>query len=116
MKPLVTPKEAEVLKKLSGALGTFKLLNETMPLQYALSFLAVAMDEGKSVKDYAEKLGVNTTTMSRHLLDIGPRNRNMEEGYGLIQYRANPLELRRHQFFLTNKGRRLVSLILKELE
>lgn len=117
MKPLVTDKnELKAIGRLINSLKTFKLMKETMPLQYVLSFLAVASDEGKGVKDYAEMLGVNATTMSRHLLDIGPRNREMTEGYGLIQYRANPLELRKHEYFLTPKGRQLINHVLRELE
>lgn len=116
MKATVTDAEGETLKKLMRALATFKLINETMPLQYALTFLAVATDEGKGVKEYADKMGVNNTTMSRHLLDIGLRNRKMEEGYGLVQYRANPLELRKHEYYITPKGRQLLTHLIKELD
>lgn len=117
MKPLVTKEEElRALRRLINSLRTFRMLKDTMPLQYVMSFLAVAMDEGKGVKDYAAMLDVNTTTMSRHLLDIGPRNRLMQEGYGLIQYRADPLELRKHQYYLTPKGKQLLNHVLKELE
>lgn len=116
MKPLVKEEEVKTIKRLVASLKTFRMLKETMPLQYVLSFLAVAMDEGKGVVDYADKLGVNTTTMSRHLLDIGPRNRLMGEGYGLIQNRPNPMELRKHEYYLTPKGRQLLTHVLKELE
>lgn len=98
------------------ALSTFKLLNETMPLQYVLSFLAVAQEEGLGVTEYAKKIGVNVTTMSRHLLDIGARNRKMQPGYGLIMYRPDPLELRKHQYFLTPKGKQLLHTFLRELD
>lgn len=116
MKPMVSDDEAKQLKRLLKSLNTFRLLKDTMPLQYVMAFLAVATDEGKGVKDYAEKLGVNQTTMSRHLLDIGPRNRNMEDGFNLVQYRASPFELRRHEYYLTAKGRQLINHVLRELE
>lgn len=115
MRPTVQEGEAETLKRLMRSLGVFKLLNDTMPLQYVLTFLAVATDEGKGVKDYADKMGVNNTTMSRHLLDLGPRNRKMEEGFGLVQYRASPLELRKHEYYITPKGRQLLTHLLKEM-
>lgn len=102
--------------RLLRSLNVFKLLNERMPLQYVTSFLAVATDEGQSVTEYARKLGVNVTTMSRHLLDIGERNRNMEPGYGLVTYRADPLELRKHQYFLTPKGKQLIHTIMREID
>jgi len=92
----------------------FKLLNDRIPLQYVLSFLAVAADEGHSVTYYARKVGINQTTMSRHLLDVGPSNRNHGEGYGLIDYRIDPLERRKHQYFLTVKGKHFPEMIIKE--
>ena len=116
MKPTVTEEEAKVLKGLERALMAFRLLNDTMPLQYVITFLAVATDEGKGVKDYAERLGVNSTTMSRHLLDIGPRNRQMTDGYGLVQYRPNPMELRKHEYYITPKGRQLLNHIMGAME
>lgn len=116
MKAIVEQEEKEALSRLMGSLSVFKILKETMPLQYVLTFLAVATDEGKSVREYARRLGVNNTTMSRHLLDIGPRNRQMQEGYNLISYRANPLELRKHEYYITPKGKTLIRQILKELQ
>ena len=32
--------------------------------------------------------------MSRNLLDIGEHNRHMEEGFGLVNARNNPMNLR----------------------
>lgn len=116
MKPLMKDDELKSLVKLTRALTTFKIVNEKMPLQYVLSFLAVATDEGKGVLEYANKLNVSNSTMSRHLLDIGPRNRNMEPGYGLVQYRANPMELRKHEYYVTPKGRQLLTHIIRALE
>jgi len=115
MKPKLETEDREALQRVFRSLKVFKLLNDRMPLQYVLSFMAVAIDEGKSVSEYAKVLGVNNTTMSRHLLDIGPFNRNHEEGYGLIDYRADPLERRRHQYFLTSKGKQYVDMILTEV-
>ena len=46
-------------------------------------------------------------TMSTNLLDIGDRNRHMEEGFGLVTARNNPMNLREKEYFLTDKGRAL---------
>jgi hypothetical protein len=37
-------------------------------------------------------------------LDIGERNRHMEEGFGLVAARNNPMNLRKKEYFLTDKG------------
>jgi DNA-binding MarR family transcriptional regulator len=49
--------------------------------------------------------------MSRHLLDIGDRNRKMNAGIGLVTARANPLNRRRREYFLTEKGRLLADKV-----
>jgi hypothetical protein len=38
------------------------------------------------VVDYAKRAGVSVSVMSRHLLDIGERNRHMEEGFRLVTF------------------------------
>ncbi len=99
--------ERDAVKALLAALEPFRALRATMPLQYVSAFLMVASEEGLGVGDYAERAGVSVSVMSRHLLDIGDRNRHMEEGFGLVTYRANPMELRKHEYMLTDKGRAL---------
>ena len=113
-KPKLDDANREQIIRLFQSMKVFKLLNDRMPLQYVLSFLAVATNEGQSVTHYAAQLGVNQTTMSRHLLDIGPSNRRHEDGYGLIDFRVDPLERRKHQYFLTHKGQQFIEMVLKE--
>lgn len=87
-----------------------------MPAQYIVAFLMVATKEGRGVVDYAKQAGVSVSVMSRHLLDIGERNRHMEKGYGLVTYQPNPLELRKHEYFLTDKGRALYHQVIRHIE
>ncbi len=108
--------ERKAVKSLLGALDPFTDIRATMPLQYVRTFLLVALDEGKGVAEYAAKAGVSVSVMSRHLLDIGERNRHMEKGFGLITYRPNPTELRKHEVFLTDTGRALVHRIVRNWE
>ena len=55
----------------------FRSLRGTMPLQYVTAFMLVAEEEGLGVVDYAQRAGVSISVMSRHLLDIGDRDRHM---------------------------------------
>jgi len=105
-----------VINGLLGALDAFRAIRSTMPLQYVVAFLLVAEEEGLGVGDYAKRAGVSVSVMSRHLLDIGERNRNMTAGFGLVTYRANPLELRKHEYMLTDKGRALLHQIHRQME
>jgi DNA-binding MarR family transcriptional regulator len=84
-------------------------IRQTMPIQYLRTFLAVAMDEGKGVSDYQEVLRVPQSVMSRHLLDLGERDRTgvPGSGYGLIEIQMDPDDRRRHVATLTAKGRKL---------
>lgn len=101
---------------LLASLDAFREIRHTMPLQYIIAFLLVALDEGKTVGDYAIKSGVSPSVMSRHLLDIGERNRHLAEGFGLVMTKPNVLNLREHTVFLTDKGRALFHKIVRQLE
>jgi len=48
----------------------FQTYRKDMPLQYVVTLLAVALDEGKTVMEYARMQGISPSVMSRHLLDI----------------------------------------------
>ena len=104
------------VKVLAAALEPFRALRATMPLQYVTAFLLVAEEEGLGVGEYASRAGVAVSVMSRHLLDIGDRNRHMELGFGLVTYRANPLNLRQHEYMLTDKGRALLHKATRQLK
>jgi DNA-binding MarR family transcriptional regulator len=108
--------DKDQLALMLDVLDVFRTIRSTMPLQYVATFLLVAMDEGKSVIEYATKMGVSPSVMSRHLLDIGERNRRMQEGFGLVTYRANPMNLREHEYYLTPKGHAMAQSIVRKLQ
>lgn len=105
--------ERAALKSVLALLNAFKKVHPTMPLQHAVTFMMVALDEGQSVQDYAERCGVAQTVMTRRLLDIGSQNRNRDPGYGLVIQRQDPLDLRKHQTFLTREGRALLHELVR---
>jgi hypothetical protein len=98
------------IAKHSSCLSEFTKIvgSPDFPLQYVQAFLAVVIEEGLSVTEYARKNKQPTATMSRHLLDIGDRTRKMKPGLGLVTSRPNPLERRKLEYFLTDKGRALI--------
>lgn len=97
------------------ALGLFQQYRRDMPLQYVVTLLAVALNEGQTVMEYARTQGISPSVMSRHLLDIGERNRHMEEGFGLVTWKPNPMNLREHLYELTPKGRVLVHQVIRAI-
>jgi DNA-binding MarR family transcriptional regulator len=93
----------------------FRKLRPTMPLQHAYTFLLVATEEGLGVSEYAEKAGVPQTVMTRHLLDMGSHTRTRNEGLGLVVSRMDPLDMRKHQTYLTSEGRALLHKIIRAM-
>ncbi len=91
-------------QRILALFNEFRKIRPTMPLQYAYTFVLVAMNEGLSVQEYAQLADVSQSVMTRNLLDLGGRNRHKEPGFGLVTQRMNPEDMRRHQTFLTPDG------------
>lgn len=87
-----------------------------LPQQLTLMFLLVAEYPGRGVKEYAELAKVSMSVASRHILDLGERNRRMEPGLGLVSSRSSPFELRRKEIELTPKGYALLARMRAALE
>lgn len=115
-KPSLTDDERAYARALLLALEPIRAIRPTMPLQHLYTFLQVTMDEGCGVTEYAKKAGVSTTVMTRHLLDIGDRNRQREDGYGLVTQERDLQDLRRHNARVTPKGRALLSKIINAMK
>jgi len=107
--------ERTILKNVMHLMDAFRVVRPTMPLQHAYTFLLVAAEEGLGVQDYAKRARVAQTVMTRHLLDIGLMNRKRQPGYGLVTQRSHPLDLRKHQTFLTSEGRSLLHKIIRSV-
>jgi DNA-binding MarR family transcriptional regulator len=113
LKPAVTDAQEQVIRSTLSALEPFFGIRATMPARQIQTFLLVAEKEGLSVADYAKKAGMSPTTMSRNLLDMGERDRNGEEGAGLVEGRDNILNRRERVYHLTPKGRALLASITR---
>ena len=111
----LTAEEKAKLKALLAALEPFRSLRGTMPLQYVIAYLLVALEEGEGTTEYARRAGVSQSVMSRHLLDIGDRNRHMEPGFGLITQRQDPMNLSKHMCQLTGRGLAVAHQIVRAL-
>lgn len=112
----LTIAEQKKVAALMAALEHFRILRPTMPAQYIYAFLMVCEDEGRGVTEYAQQAGVAQSVMSRHLLDLGDRDRSGQPGFGLVTLRQDPLNLRRHQAILTDKGRMLWHQVSRALD
>lgn len=111
-KPTLSEEERAAARTLFLALKPFRDVNPSMPLSYITAMLLVAMEEGKAVSEYAAKVNISPTVMTRNLLDIGDRNRQREEGYGLITQERDIYDLRKHNAKITAKGKALLHHVL----
>jgi DNA-binding MarR family transcriptional regulator len=106
--------EERRLRALVHILEYFQDHEPQIPASMIEAFLLVALNESCSLRDIVELSGKPQSTVSRHLLDLGERNRKMEPGLGLVAWRIAPDELRRKEYTLTPKGRSLLRRILSE--
>jgi DNA-binding MarR family transcriptional regulator len=113
-RPELTADEERRLRALVHILEYFQDHEPQIPASMIEAFLLVALNEGCSLRDIVELSGKPQSTVSRHLLDLGERNRKMEPGLGLVAWRIAPDELRRKEYSLTPKGRSLLRRILSE--
>lgn len=107
--------ERQALQRLYDSLGEIREIAQHMPVAQVMALLLVALHEGKSLGELARLDGAQLATLSRRMLDLGDRNRRMEEGYKLVEQRQNPLNLRENQYALSARGRNLIKAILKKM-
>ncbi len=113
----MTDKEMAAARKVDRLLSQFRSsIDPNIPAQMLQTFMAVAMNEGKSLTEIAEMVSANMSTASRHLLELGERNRRLEAGYNLVARTPDPMNLRQNSYTLTPKGKLLFSSILKIME
>jgi DNA-binding MarR family transcriptional regulator len=105
-----SPKDGTVAG-LRAALERLRAVDDQMTVSIAISFLTVAMFEGRSLREYSELLGLPQSTMSRHLLDLGIMYRDRSPGLGLIDQQQDKDDLRKNIYFLSPKGKALIEVI-----
>ena len=109
-------REMARIRTLVRVMDHFQAHNPQVPLAIAEAFLLVALNEGASLRELCEISGQPQSTMSRHLLDLGDKNRKGEPGMKLVEWEMDPWELRRKMYRLTTRGRKLMRTILEDME
>lgn len=110
-------KRAQGIKRLDKAIRQCRMaIDPLVPTQMVQAFLTVAANEGCTLTEIADRLETNLSTASRQLLDLGDRNRKMQEGYKLIDRETDPMNLRVNRYTLTRKGRMLIDQLVEIME
>jgi DNA-binding MarR family transcriptional regulator len=103
-KTLMTSQREGVAQALFLALEPFAKESPTITLGNFMTFLRVASSEGKGVTEYADDAQVYKTVMTRHLLDLGDRDRHGGDGLGYIQQVRDRADMRVNRAWITHKG------------
>jgi DNA-binding MarR family transcriptional regulator len=108
------------MKKAYGkALKLFEELRKVdsdMPLQMAATFVMVANNEGITMKDLGQRLGMAQSTCSRNVAALSKVHRLNKPGHDLLYATEDPAERRRKIVKLTPKGKRVAESILEIME
>ncbi|HPD82773.1 MAG: MarR family transcriptional regulator [Alphaproteobacteria bacterium] len=100
--------------KLQNALVEFTEIDPEFPMQWAITFLEIAQNEGASLKDIAEETGISMSVMSRTIGALA-NYRRMGKPYGIITVKAAKDDRRRKELFLTKKGKTLLDALVKSV-
>ena len=93
------------LSTLIRVLEEFRTLDPDLPIQYALSFLTLAQNEGLSMGELAQRLAIAQSSASRNIAALSDWHSFGKPGLGLVEAREDPRERRRKLVSLTGKGR-----------
>ena len=113
--PYRSAEQTTVIHSMLAGLDPFFRLRPTIPARCVQAFFLVAEKEGLPVSEYAKRGGLSATTMSRNLIDMGERDRNHEEGPGLVESHENIMNRRETLYRLSPKGRALLAAITRAL-
>jgi hypothetical protein len=116
----VTPIAPHYRRASKALLSALKPLNDlsgrgSLPLPYAMAFLAVACDEGKPLSFYASEMDMNRFVISRCMRCIADKGRSAQSGLGLVTIRRTGGYPVRTEVFLTDKGREIAAKVFRHL-
>ncbi|EWY40564.1 MarR family transcriptional regulator [Skermanella stibiiresistens SB22] len=99
------------ITSLTRVLEEFRKLDPDLPIQYALSFLTLAENEGISMRELAERLGIAQSSASRNVAALSKWHSFGKPGLDLVQAEEDPRERRRKIISLTPKGHALIATL-----
>lgn len=106
------PAQKADLTNIFELLEVIRSIQPAMTVQLAQTLLLVAIRVQASTSEIHHGTQWRISTVSRHLLDLGPRDRHGMEGLGLVEQMPHPTDPRRGFYRLTPKGRELVNRII----
>ncbi len=84
-------------------MGELKKLDPEFPIQYGICLAEIALNEGLSLTQLADKTGLALSTVSR-IVGALSNYRSNNQPFGLLEMKVSKQERRRKELFLTHKG------------
>lgn len=96
-------------------LSELRELDADMPMNQAVCFAWIALNEGRTQVELRQDLDMASSTSSRSLAALSKVHRLGKPGLNLIEWVENPEDRRAKLLFLTTRGRHLVETLLSPL-
>ncbi len=91
-------------------LRALQKIDVEFPLQYAICFAEISLDEGLSLTQLAERTNMAISTVSRIIGALSDA-RQKGQPFGLIEVQISRQERRRKELYLSPKGRQLINTL-----
>ena len=85
-------------------------IDPEFPLQYAVCFAEISMDEGLSLTSLSRKTGMSLSTVSRIVSALSDK-RKRGLAYGLVETQISPTERRQKQIYLSTRGQDMIKTL-----
>lgn len=97
------------ISKIASLITAIRKVDAEMPLGQVMFFIAVAQNEGKSLKEIAELCGLLIPSASRYLASLSYISGYRQSGgVSLVHATEHPLDRRQKVIVLTVAGRKLI--------
>jgi DNA-binding MarR family transcriptional regulator len=104
--------QRQALYRIALILEEFRKVSPTMPVSTALTLVTIAMEEGQSITEVANRSGIPLATVSRHYSQLGPVNPTEPKAWELIEYPNDLMNRRKKTVRLTPSGQRTIRSLL----
>jgi DNA-binding MarR family transcriptional regulator len=112
----LAPDKNSAIRRLSRAVEEFRKIDSEMPSQVMAVFLAVADDDGISMKDLSTQLDIAQSSLSRAVSALSPWHWLKRPGLEVIEQFIDPRDTRRKHVRMTPKGHQLAKRLMEVLK
>jgi DNA-binding MarR family transcriptional regulator len=88
-------------------LRAFQTIDTEFPIQYAICFLEISLQEGISLTTLSKRTGMAMSTTSR-IIGALSNNRQKGKAFALVYAEISPQERRKKEIYLTERGHQLI--------